>query len=415
MTGLADALDLSLEVGELVQLSGGHTTRTVDHMERMAAALGAQESNARISSVNVAMTVSADGQQLTSGRHARHLGINFTTLTQIKRLVADTEAHGLSASQVRARLTLIRNTGPVYPAWLVMLALGGSTAAFAALFHAGAIAMGLALLGGWAGAWVRHLLAGRGLQPFVFVSAAAFTSALIVAGGGHLLGLPEVGHDPGSGGLDPVPGPRSPPAQRDRRPAHRPLPQRRGEARHERSHHRLRRRRAHGGCRPRGGAAMTWAQSLWAGVAVLGFAMVFAVPRRTLPGIVALAIVAHLVRSLGLDLGAALPLASFGAALLVGFTAAVVAPRANEATPIYAFAPVIPLIPGTYMFDALTGMLELTSGSEPNPSAIVDAAVINGSIATLTVIALAVGAITPTLLVGRHLARLVSSGPSEGE
>jgi uncharacterized membrane protein YjjB (DUF3815 family) len=160
---------------------------------------------------------------------------------------------------------------------------------------------------------------------------------------------------------------------------------------------------------------MTWALSLWAGVAVLGFAMVFSVPRRTLPGIVALAIVAHLVRSLGMDLGASLPLASFGAAVLVGFTAALIAPRTNQATPIYAFAPVIPLIPGTYMFNALTGMLELTSGKEPNPSAIVDAAVMNGSIATLTVIALAVGAITPTLLVGRHLARLVSSGPFEGE
>jgi uncharacterized membrane protein YjjB (DUF3815 family) len=160
---------------------------------------------------------------------------------------------------------------------------------------------------------------------------------------------------------------------------------------------------------------MTWAVSLWAGLAVLGFAMVFSVPRRTLPGIVALAVVAHLVRSLGLELGASLPLASFGAALLVGLTAAIVAPRTDQATPIYAFAPVIPLVPGTYMFDTLTGVLELTSGTEPNPSAIVDAAVVNGSIATLTVIALAVGTISPTLLVGRRLARLVSAGPSEAE
>jgi uncharacterized membrane protein YjjB (DUF3815 family) len=160
---------------------------------------------------------------------------------------------------------------------------------------------------------------------------------------------------------------------------------------------------------------MTWALSLWAGVAVLGFAMVFSVPRRTLPGIVALAIMAHLARSLGLELGASLPLASFGAALLVGLTAAVFAPRTNQATPIYAFAPVIPLIPGTYMFDTLTGVLELTSGTQPNPSAIVDAAVVSGSIATLTVIALAVGTITPTLLVGRHIARLVTGGPSEAE
>ncbi len=108
---------------------------------------------------------------------------------------------------------------------------------------------------------------------------------------------------------------------------------------------------------------MTWALSLWAGLAVLGFAMVFSVPRKTLPGIVALAIAAHLVRSLFLDQGAALPVASFAAAVLVGLTAAIVAPRTNQATPIYAFAPVIPLIPGTYMFDALTGVLDLTSGA----------------------------------------------------
>jgi len=160
---------------------------------------------------------------------------------------------------------------------------------------------------------------------------------------------------------------------------------------------------------------MTWELSLWAGMAVVGFAMVFSVPRRTLPGIVALAIVAHVVRSLGLELGTSLPLASFGAALLVGLTAAVVAPRTDQATPIYAFAPVIPLIPGSYMFDALTGVLELTAGPQADSAAIVDAAVVNGSIATLTVIALAVGTISPTLLVGHHLARLVSAGPAEAE
>ena len=67
------------------------------------------------------------------------------------------------------------------------------------------------------------------------------------------------------------------------------------------------------------------------------------------------------------------------------------------------------------MFDALTGVLDLTSGSAAAPAVIVDAVVVSGSIATLTVIALAVGAISPTLLVGRHLARLVAPGTYEGE
>lgn len=155
--------------------------------------------------------------------------------------------------------------------------------------------------------------------------------------------------------------------------------------------------------------------SLWAGLAVLGFAMVFAVPRRTLPGIVVLAILAHLLRAFLLDQGAALPLASLGAAAFVGFTAAVVAPRTGQAIPIYAFAPVIPLVPGAYMFDALTGILDLTTGSVPDPSAVVDTTVIDVSIATLTIIALAVGAISPTLILGRRIARLVASQPTPGE
>lgn len=153
---------------------------------------------------------------------------------------------------------------------------------------------------------------------------------------------------------------------------------------------------------------MNWWMSLWAAVAVLGFAMVFSVPRKTLPGIMILAVAAHLLRSFCLHLGAALPLASLVAALAVGFTATVIAPRTGQATPIYAFAPVIPLIPGTYIFDALVGLLSLTTGDESHPSTVVDAVVISGSVATLTIIALAVGTIGPTVLVGRHIARLVT-------
>lgn len=189
MADLADALDLSLEVGELVQLSGGHTTRTVDHMDRMARALGAEECYAAISSINVAMTVAAGGQRLSAGRHAVHFGINFSVLTAVKHLVADTEAYGLTPSQVRSRLALIRSGARVYPAWMVMLALGGSSAAFAALFHGTSVAVALTFLGGWAGAWVRHLLVGRHQKPFVAVTSAAFVSALLVAGGANLLDL----------------------------------------------------------------------------------------------------------------------------------------------------------------------------------------------------------------------------------
>lgn len=147
--------------------------------------------------------------------------------------------------------------------------------------------------------------------------------------------------------------------------------------------------------------------SLWAAAAVLGFAMVFSVPRRTLPGIAGLAVGAHLVRSFSMEHGMHLPQASFVAALAVGITAAVLAPRTNEATPIYAFAPVIPLIPGRYMFDALKGLIALT-GTAPEAVAAssVSLVVANTATAALTVLALAVGTTAPGLLIGRYLARL---------
>lgn len=189
MTDLADALDLSLEVGELVQLSGGHTARTAEHMTRMARAMGAETGQPAISSVNVMMTVSAGDQRLTAVRQARHFGINFSMLTALRGLVSDTEQNGLTPAQVRSRLILIRNAGKVYPTWLVMLALGGSSAAFAALFGATALGIALTFLGGVAGAWTRHLLVARHLRPFVAVTSAAFVAALIVAGGAQLLEL----------------------------------------------------------------------------------------------------------------------------------------------------------------------------------------------------------------------------------
>ena len=189
MTDLADALDLSLEVGELVQMSGGHTARTAEHMNRMARALGAETGQPAISSINVMMTVTEGGQRLTAVRQARHFGINFNMLSALRALVTDTEGLGLTPGQIRARLALIRGAGPVYPTWLVMLALGGSSAAFAALFGAGAMGIALTFLGGWAGAWVRHLLVAQHLKPFATVTSAAFVSTLIVAGGSALLDL----------------------------------------------------------------------------------------------------------------------------------------------------------------------------------------------------------------------------------
>jgi uncharacterized membrane protein YjjP (DUF1212 family) len=186
---LFDSLDNCLGVGELIQASGGHTTRTLDTMYRMAAALGIEESHIAVSSVNVTMSATVGDHTRTAMRHAAHFGINFAALTEIKHLVAAVERGELDNAGIRIRLAQIRQMPRPYPTWLVMVALGGSTAAFAALFHGSPAMIALAFLGGWAGGWVRHLLTTRHMLPFVAVTCAAFASALLIAGGAELLDL----------------------------------------------------------------------------------------------------------------------------------------------------------------------------------------------------------------------------------
>lgn len=189
MSELFDSLDNCLEAGELIQASGGHTTRTIETMTRMAKALGIEESHVAVSSVNVTMSASVGGQTRTAMRHAAHFGINFSALTEIKHLVAAVERGELDNAGIDGRLHEIRHLPKVYPVWLVMLALGGSTAAFAALFHGSAAMIAIAFVGGWAGGWVRHLLVARHMLPFVAVTCAAFTSGLLIDGAAAALGL----------------------------------------------------------------------------------------------------------------------------------------------------------------------------------------------------------------------------------
>lgn len=151
--------------------------------------------------------------------------------------------------------------------------------------------------------------------------------------------------------------------------------------------------------------------SLFAGVAALGFATVFSVPRRALLGIFTLAVVAHLMRAALLHEGAVLPVASGVAALFVGLTAAVVAPQTRLATPIFAFAPVIPLLPGKYMFQALTGVLDLTENPR-DASSLVDATAVDATIAMMTIIALAIGTIGPTLILGQRIRAMIEARQS---
>ena len=145
---------------------------------------------------------------------------------------------------------------------------------------------------------------------------------------------------------------------------------------------------------------------LWAAPAALGFAMFFNVKRRTLLGVALLAILGKLTSGLLLDAGATIVLASFVAGLVIGMLAFIVGPLTREASPVYAFAPVIPLIPGTYIFTALTSLVSALGKPEGSAAGVelLAAAASSALIAAAITLALAVGATSPKLLFLRNRA-----------
>jgi uncharacterized membrane protein YjjB (DUF3815 family) len=145
---------------------------------------------------------------------------------------------------------------------------------------------------------------------------------------------------------------------------------------------------------------MTWTV-LFAAPAALGFAILFNVRRRALVPIALLAVLAKAVAVFLTVNQANVVVASFLAALLVGVIAYILGPVTGEASPVYAFAAVVPLIPGVYVFQALQSLESVViadSGGVQALSPLVEAAT-NGITAAGILLALAIGVTSPVLLL----------------
>ena len=149
----------------------------------------------------------------------------------------------------------------------------------------------------------------------------------------------------------------------------------------------------------------TLLHALWAAPAATGFAMLFNVRVRALPIVAAIAVLAKLISLVAVNRGLTLIVADFAAAFIVGAIAYTLGPRLGEASPGFAFAPVIPLVPGAIIAKSFIQSFAawITSASADNPvhsdqfiqtlgSAIWAAAIL---------LALCLGAISPMLLLPR--------------
>ena len=140
--------------------------------------------------------------------------------------------------------------------------------------------------------------------------------------------------------------------------------------------------------------------ALFSSIPAVGFAMVFNVPKRFLPYCALAGAVGHSVRTFLLHFHMPIEWATFAAAAIVGVLTIGFAKKHLAPPLMYAVAAIIPMIPGTYAYNTVIALVQLTAQSEISPE--LTAEVISNGLKTVFILgALSVGLAMPSLLYFR--------------
>jgi uncharacterized membrane protein YjjP (DUF1212 family) len=140
---------------------------------------------------------------------------------------------------------------------------------------------------------------------------------------------------------------------------------------------------------------------LAAGVAVAAYGTFFSMPWRALPLPVAIGMLAHASRWVALDWGANAPLGAFIACLIVGTLATPIANRLHFPFAAFAFASVVSLIPGIYLFHMAAELLAVMDAGSGGDMHRLMAMFVDGATAGAILLAMALGLSLPKLLLER--------------
>lgn len=147
---------------------------------------------------------------------------------------------------------------------------------------------------------------------------------------------------------------------------------------------------------------LAFTDALWSALAALGFAVLFNVPVRTLPGCMICGALGHMLRTLLVAQGVGVELGSLVGATAVGFIGLAFARRWETPAMVFTVSGAIPLVPGVFAFRTMLGVINLISAPDAQAGllALYETGV-NAARTGLILGALAVGIAAPTLLFHR--------------
>lgn len=144
-------------------------------------------------------------------------------------------------------------------------------------------------------------------------------------------------------------------------------------------------------------------KSFWAGIAAIGFAILFNVPRRTLFAIWLLGGLGGLIKFTAMNYEIGIVFASFWAATVVGFVSIQTAHLQKSPPLIFSIPAVIPMVPGFFAYKFMLGMIALTSmeNADTYLKTLIDT-VNNGAKMMFVLISLGTGVAIPMLLTRKE-------------
>ena len=139
-----------------------------------------------------------------------------------------------------------------------------------------------------------------------------------------------------------------------------------------------------------------------AGVAVAAYGTFFSLPWRALYIPAAIGMIAHAARwFVVVTLGANIEVGALIACLLAGSAAAVIADRRRLPFAGLAFASVVSLIPGVFVFRMAGGLVRMVGLAERTPLSLLTATIADGGTAFIVLMAMAFGLLVPRMIVER--------------
>jgi uncharacterized membrane protein YjjP (DUF1212 family) len=138
-----------------------------------------------------------------------------------------------------------------------------------------------------------------------------------------------------------------------------------------------------------------------AGIAVAAYGTFFAMPWRMLPIPAAIGMLAHASRWVMISLaGASVQTGALVACLIVGIVITPIADRLRLPFAAFAFASVVSLIPGVYLFRMAAGLVDLVTLGQKASADVLLNTIADGATAMLVILAMAIGLILPKMCIG---------------